>query len=79
MSVTRRGVLLYAVGIITGFAVASFSSNYSYMSNATLKMYTGLTEAVLTHEQLDALPGPRDIINFKDKHLHKGKCSGQVQ
>jgi len=72
-------VLLYAVGIITGFAVASFSSNYSYMSNATLKMYTGLTEAVLTHEQLDALPGPRDIINFKDKHLHKGKCSGQVQ
>lgn len=82
MSPTRRGVFLYALGIITGFAVTSFSSNYNYMSKMPFSLYkTGpreayaFNQAVLSHEALDALPGPRDIIKFKDKHLHKDNDS----
>ena len=57
-----------------------FLSNYHYISNVSLDLHSSggresyaTDHAVLSHEALDALPGPRDIVKFKDKHWHKGK------
>lgn len=86
---THRGVFLYVFGVVSGFTLVRFLSNYHYISdyNYSLDLHkigarkakgNAADHATLSHEALDALPGPRHTVKFKDERWHKGNCSAQV-